>query len=148
MKGRYFDAAYIAKCYLNEPDGAAVRELARSAPALSSSALCIAELACVFHRRIREGALAPKAAVTLRESFLEDVRDEIWLLLPVTDHVLRQVEFLTRSLSVDRFLRAGDAIHIVTAVEAGFNEIWTNDRHLLSAAAHFGLKGRSISAAR
>lgn len=148
MNGRYFDAAYIAKCYLNEPDGAAVRELARSAPALSSSALCIAELACVFHRRILEGALALKAAVTLRESFLEDIRNGVWLLRPVTDHVLRQVEFLTRSLSSDTFLRAGDAIHIVTAVEAGFNEIWTNDRHLLSAAAHFGVKGRSVRPAR
>jgi predicted nucleic acid-binding protein len=41
-------------------------------------------------------------------------------------------------------LRAGDAIHIVSAVEAGFNEIWTNDRHLLAAAAHFGLKGRCV----
>jgi predicted nucleic acid-binding protein len=40
-------------------------------------------------------------------------------------------------------LRAGDAIHIATALEVGEPEIWTNDRHLLAAAAHFGIVGRS-----
>ncbi len=71
----------------------------------------------------------------------------MWLLLPVTDRVLRQVEVLVRTLPRSMFLRAGDAIHIVSAVDSGFNEIWTNDRHLLAAAAHFGLKGRSVTAA-
>lgn len=62
----------------------------------------------------------------------------------MTQYLLRQVEILTRTLPREVFLRAGDAIQIVPAVEAGFNEIWTNDRHLLAAADHFGLKGRSV----
>jgi len=40
-------------------------------------------------------------------------------------------------------LRAGDAIHTATALGTGETEIWTNDRHLLAAVAHFGLAGRS-----
>lgn len=72
----YFDTAYIAKCYLNEPGGLAVRRLAR------------------------------------RGHFLEDL--------------------------------TGDAIHLVTALEASLPEIWSNDRHLLGAAEHFGLRGRSV----
>lgn len=40
-------------------------------------------------------------------------------------------------------LRAGDASHTATALETGEAEIWTNDRHLLAAVAHFGLAGRS-----
>ncbi len=106
--------------------------------------MSIAELACAFHRKVREGTLSSKSAAALREYFLEDVRNETWLLIPVSDRILRQVEILTRSLPKSTPLRAGDAIHIVSAVEAGFNEIWTNDRHLLAAAAHFGLKGRSV----
>lgn len=145
MNGCYFDAAYLAKCYLNEPDSPAVRELARSAETLQTSALAIAELACVLHRHVREGVLKAKMAGHLRDLFLEDLRSEMWLLIPVTDRILRQVDSFTRRLSPAVFLRASDAIHIVSAVETGFNEIWTNDRHLLSAAAHFGLKGRSIS---
>ena len=43
-------------------------------------------------------------------------------------------------------LRAGDAIHTATALETG--EIWTNNRHLLAAVAHFGLAGRSFATIR
>ena len=45
------------------------------------------------------------------------------------------------------FVRVADdtagAIHTATALETGETEIWTNDRHLLAAVAHFGLAGRS-----
>jgi hypothetical protein len=34
----------------------------------------------------------------------------------------------------------------VSARDAGFSEIWSNDRHLLAAARHFGLRGRSVTA--
>ena len=44
------------------------------------------------------------------------------------------------------FLRAGDAVHLMTAVDAGFKEVWTNDRHMLAAASSFGLRGRSVPA--
>jgi predicted nucleic acid-binding protein len=140
----YFDTAYVGKCYLNEPDALAVRETARSGEGLYTSALVMAELACAFHRNLREGTLTHRTARTARDQFLADVRSEVWRLLPVTDHILNRIESLTRALPREVFLRAGDAIHLVSAVEAGFNEIWTNDRHLLAAAAHFGLKGRSI----
>ena len=140
----YFDSAYIAKCYLNEVDGSGVRELARSASGLYSSALCVAELACVFHRQVREGSIAPSLAAVLRGYFLEDIKNEVWALIPVTDLLLHRVEFLTRNLPVSCHIRAGDAIHLVSAVELGFEEIWTNDCHLLAAAACVGLKGRSV----
>jgi predicted nucleic acid-binding protein len=41
------------------------------------------------------------------------------------------------------FLRAGDAVQLVSALEAGEPEVWTNDRRMLAAAPHFGLVGRS-----
>jgi predicted nucleic acid-binding protein len=137
----YFDTAYGGKCYLNEPDSRDVRDLASSSEDMSCSASSIAEFACEIHRKVREGTLTQKSAATLQGYFLEDIRDDTWLLIPVSDRILRQVELLTRSSPKSTPLRTGDAIHIVSAVEAGFNEIWTNDRHLLAAAAHFGLKG-------
>ena len=39
----YFDTAYIAKFYFNEPDSARVRELVRNAGLICSSALALAE---------------------------------------------------------------------------------------------------------
>ena len=140
----YFDTAYIAKCYLNEPDARKVRKLAQTADGLYSSAWCIAELACVFRRHIREGSILPEQTATLRKVFLDDVRDNVWILSPVSERLLMRVESLVGGLAKDVYLRAGDAIHLVSALEAGFTEIWTNDRHLLNAAPHFGLLGRSV----
>lgn len=48
------------------------------------------------------------------------------------------------ALPATAYLRAADAVHLVSALEAGFTEIWSNDRHLLAAAAYFGLQGRSV----
>jgi predicted nucleic acid-binding protein len=148
LTGLYFDTAYVGKCYLHEPDADAVRQTAQSATELYTSAFTIAELACALHRNCREGTLTPAAERTARDQFLEDVQKETWILVPVTERILRQVELLTRTMPRDMFLRAGDAIHIVSAVEAGFHEIWTNDRHLLAAAANFGLTGRTVKPAR
>lgn len=89
--------------------------------------------------------MSPPEAERCRGFFLHDVRDGILLLLPVSDRVLYRVEALTRSLPASSFLRAGDAIHLTTAREAGFDEIWSNDRHLLAAARYFGLLGRSLT---
>ena len=140
----YFDSAYVAKCYLNEPDGKAVRKLARSSSALYSSAWAIAELACVFLRHVRERALTNEAAAQMRGLFAQDVADRVWRLLPVTDLLLHRVEAELRTFPADTPLRAGDAVHLVTAREAGFGQIWTNDRHLLRAAPSFGIQGTSI----
>jgi predicted nucleic acid-binding protein len=140
----YFDTAYIAKCYLTEPDGEKVRELARSASGLCSSALCVAEIACVFHRQVREGSLDASAAAFLRKYFRNDLKNQVWELIPVTDHLLNGVEDLIKSLPTGCFIRAGDAIHVASAIEFGFQEIWSNDRHLLAAANHAGLRGRSV----
>jgi predicted nucleic acid-binding protein len=104
----------------------------------------LAELACVFHRQVREGFLDPEAAERQRSLFLADLDDGIWELFPLTDRLLRKVGDLTRSLPTSCFLRAGDAVHLVTALEHGFSEIWTNDRRLKAAAVHAGITSRSV----
>ena len=40
-------------------------------------------------------------------------------------------------------LASGDAVHLATALEIGELEVWTSDRHMLAAAPHFGLIGRT-----
>jgi predicted nucleic acid-binding protein len=140
----YFDTAYVAKCYLNEPDGKKVRKLARRADGLYSSSLCIAELACVFQRHVREGSITPDEAASLRRIFLEDIRNGVWVLFPVSERLLYQIELLVGGLPPTAYLRAGDAIHLVSAKDAGFQEIWTSDRRLLQAAQYFDLVGKNL----
>jgi predicted nucleic acid-binding protein len=140
----YFDTAYVAKCYLNEPDGKRVRKLARSAVGLVSSIWCIAELSCVFHRHVQEESLTPRQAVSHFDLFLADVRHGVWNLLPLGHEVLSRAAEIAVRLPPAMFLRGGDAIHLASARDAGFQEIWSSDRHLLAAASHFHLNGRSV----
>jgi predicted nucleic acid-binding protein len=140
----YFDTAYLGKCYWNEPGGRLVRELAQQADGLYSSAICIAEMACLAHRKLREGQITPADAVIRRDLFLDDVNSGVITAVPVTDRLLRRVEATTRALPPSCYLRTFDALHLVTAADFGFVEVWTNDRHMLAAAPHFGLAGRSV----
>jgi predicted nucleic acid-binding protein len=139
----YLDSAYIAKYYVNEPDAAAVRNVIRRAPNVCSSSWALAEVTCVFHRHVREGSLSVEQGRELMDLFRNHVEDDIWSLIPVTDGLLRRVATLIRGLPPHVPLRAGDAVHLVTALEAGEREVWTNDRHLLAAAPYFGIAGKS-----
>ena len=139
----YLDSAYVAKCYINEPDSTKVRALVRQETDLQTSALSLAEMACIFQRHVRKKGLTRRQANELRSAFMKDVDDGVWLLHPVSEAMLRKVEIAVGSLPANVYLRAGDAIHLVTARDAGFGELWSNDRRLLDAARHFGLRGRS-----
>jgi predicted nucleic acid-binding protein len=140
----YFDTAYVAKFYLKEPDSDAVRKLAVQAEALHSSEWCLAEMACTLGRQVREGALTRSEAADARRIFRQHVAHGDWVLTPVTRSLLEEVDAVVHTLPGDTFLRAGDAVHLVSARAAGFGEIWSNDRHLLRVARHFGLRGRSV----
>jgi len=139
----YFDSAYVAKCYLNDPDSERVRRLVRKPAVLVSSSLCIAEVCCAIYRRVRERALAPAQGAELSDLFRQNVDDGVWTLVPSSERLLWEVSRALRSLPEDVCVRAGDAIHLVSARQEGFTEVWTNDRHMLAAAVHFGLKGRN-----
>ncbi len=122
--------------------------MAARAAGLYSSAFAIAELACVFSRQIRERRMTAAQAAIWRRRFREDLREGVWVLFPVSEHLLDRAEAMIGGLPPEVYLRAGDAIHLTTAHEHGFDEIWSNDRRLLSAATHFGMKGRSVQPAR
>lgn len=140
----YLDSAYIAKYYVNEPDAPGVRNLVTAAARVCSSAWAIVEVTCVFHRHVREGSLSEAEGSELIDAFRSHVDDDVWNLVPITQALLRRTAVLIRGLPRRVPLRAGDAIHLATALSEGEPEIWTNDRHLLAAAAHFGLTGRSV----
>lgn len=140
----YFDTSYIAKFYLNEPDSPRVREIVRHADAIHSSVLALVEFHAVLHRQMREQTITPAAARNLASLFAGHAEQGLWHLMPVGEGLLRRTA--TRMLSAPRhlFLRTADAVHLMSAKEAGEREIWTNDRHMLAAASYFGLSGRSV----
>jgi predicted nucleic acid-binding protein len=140
----YFDTCYIAKFYFNEPESARVRELVRSADRIQSSRWAVPELHGVIHRQIREGTISAEAGREISTLFYGHVKDGLWHLLPVNEALLRRTSALLIAAPSTLFVRTADAVHLVTAQEAGEQEIWTNDRHMLAAAGYFGVAGRSI----
>jgi predicted nucleic acid-binding protein len=93
---------------------------------------------------MRENKLSQRRFRELLDAFLRHVGQDVWTFLPVTYRTLQKAAALVRAAPAAFYLRAGDAIHLAAAMRAEEHEIWTNDRHLLRAAEHFGLSGRSV----
>ena len=140
----YFDTSYIAKFYFNEPESSRVRQLVQSADIIQSSVWALAEFHGVIHRRLREGSFSPEDAHEISSRFYEHVQEGLWKLIPIHEALLRRTSTLIVSGPPDLFIRTADAVHLMTAREAGERDVWTNDRHMLASAAYFGLIGRSV----
>jgi predicted nucleic acid-binding protein len=136
----YFDTSYIVRLYLEDLGWQKVREIA----ATDNIACCLlgrAEVLAVFHRKLREGFLNHDEMRVLLNQFHRECELGAFQWLPFSAIVVASLHKRYANLSGSVHLRAGDAIHLACAAENGFKEIYSNDRHLLEAARHFGLQG-------
>jgi predicted nucleic acid-binding protein len=140
----FVDTAYIVKCFVPELGHVPVRELFDVHKTVAASTLSRVEFAVALNRTVREGRLPHSAVPTAFQCLERDERDGMWEWHPVTTQILRSAEAAIRNLSPAVYLRAADAVHIICARENGFREIYSNDRHLLAAAPHFGLRGVNV----
>lgn len=76
--------------------------------------------------------------------FEADDQAGVWNWLPLTNDLCRKVAAFIKGLPASTFIRSGDVLHQASAAENGFSEIYSNDRHLLTAGSHFGLKPINI----
>ena len=74
----YFDAAYIAKCYLNEPGADRVREVAYGAQGLASCELARLEFASILKRHIRERHVTRREMTAILKEFEDDEKNGVW----------------------------------------------------------------------
>ena len=137
----YFDAALVAKFYVNEPGRDAVRRLAKRAGTVATSGIAVAEVAAAFHRKLREGSIDVSLFEALQGQFHHDVTRGLWTLIELTPVVLQQVRALFARLDRSVFLRSLDAVHLVTARAEHFDHLYSNDTHLLAACGSVHLKG-------
>jgi predicted nucleic acid-binding protein len=137
----YFDATFLVRLYVNEPGYQEIRSLVADVDEIRSSILGKIETEAAFHRKVREGSFNQEALIKLNRQFAENQKEDLLVWLPLSETVIDRVHRAFLDLPSHVFLRAGDAIHLATASEAGFKEIYSNDRHLLAAAQLFKLKG-------
>jgi predicted nucleic acid-binding protein len=137
----YFDAALVAKFYLNEPGRDQVRQLARAAGLVVTSGIAVAEVSAAFHRKLREKAVDVSVFKALQGQFAYDLDAGLWRLAAATEAVIREVHAVYTRLDASVFVRSLDTLHLVTARAEGFVRVYSNDRHLLGACRRFGLEG-------
>ncbi|HEX7670171.1 MAG TPA: type II toxin-antitoxin system VapC family toxin [Polyangiaceae bacterium] len=140
----YFDAAFIAKCYLNEPGADRVRKFARSSDGLCACEVGRLEFFSTVKRHQREGRLTRAEVRAVLTRFESDDGNGVWSWLPVTAALLQAACEAVRELPVEVPLRALDALHLQCARDEGLSEVYTNDRHMTAAAPHFRLIARNL----
>ncbi len=140
----YLDTSYVAKLYLAEPESALVEALVFKTHPVRTSALTLTEFHSVLHRRVNEGGLPEAQARRIAAVFLSHVADGLWVLVPITEQLLRRTSAIILAAPPGLNIRSADAIHLMSAAEADETEIWTSDRNMLGAAGYFGLAGRTV----
>jgi predicted nucleic acid-binding protein len=140
----YFDSSYLLKCYLAEPGHAVVRSLARQSGPVACGVLGKTECRAALHRHVREGKLSAVQAAQVHQVMQADDAAGLWVWLPLTDDVFQAANRVFEQLPASVFLRSADALHLACAQKNGFAEVYSNDRHLLAAAPHFGLVGKNV----
>ncbi len=136
----YLDAAYIAKFYVEEEDSERVRAFLDGAPSATSCIHAMAEVACVFHRKLREGHIPQEDFEFVCAQFEADCEAGIWSWLPMSEALVQSVRRKISTLPATIFLRAADALHLMCAAAEGCAAVHTSDRHMIAAAPSFGLK--------
>ena len=140
----YCDTSYLLKYYVDEPGSSEVRVLIDKQIGVGSLSLGRLELAAAFHRKLREPRIDRVAYKSVIGQFESDHAAGIWTWFDSTQILIEKTSKKFAALSSKTFLRVSDALHLICAKEHGFREIYSNDKHVLAAARHFGLKGRDV----
>ena len=97
-----------------------------------------------MNRKTRECLSLDKDGQEILKDFEEDEQNGVWQWFGVTSELLEKAREAVLDIPTTVFLRSGDALHLACAEEQGFQEVYTNDRHMLKAARHFHLTGVNV----
>lgn len=135
----YFDTSFLVPLLLPEPASRAVDEFfnkVEPTAALTVSQWGRVEFASVLSRLSRMGELTKAATSACAERFDKLIGDSFDVIAPtVADYDLCW-GWLCR---FDSNLRAGDALHLAIAANAGATKVYTLDHGMLEAGRQLGL---------
>ncbi len=139
----YFDTSYVVRLFLEDSGWQKVRQLAAT-DRLACGLHGRAEVIAAFHRRFRGGAITQPDLHQLIGQFEQDCEAGAFHWLPLSSAVIARLTKVYSGLPKTTPLRAADALHLASAAENSFKEIYSNDIHQLAAAIHFHLRGTNV----
>ena len=140
----YYDSNYLLKLQIAEAGSTDVRAHAATVLEIHTAHHGRAEFASAAFRKVREGVATAADYQRLIAQLKSDIASSTVVMLPLTDAIIDRIESVSATAPATTYLRAADALHLATAVENGFTEIYSNDKHLLAAAPLFGLRGVNV----
>ena len=141
----FCDTSTLAKYYVQEAESVAVQARRDADGTVVASHLARAEIMAVFHHRFRERIWSKNEFEAVIRQFSRDDIGGYWSWAPIDSVIVEQAVKIYTTLPENVFLRASDCLHLVTALNHGFIEICTHDRHQISAASALGLRVLTIT---
>jgi len=121
----YVDTSVLVALCVNEPKSADVsRWYSKSKDKLVSSVWCVTEFASALGIKQRTGQITTEQAQVAWHNFQRLCTNDLTLLSPDTD-LFHKATFLT--LDAATGLRAGDALHLTSALQANAKRMATLD---------------------
>jgi len=140
----YFDTNYLFRVYSQEFGHDQVKALLSDTDKIAVAWHGRAEYASILLRKRREGPDSTEQLTSLWNQYQADCQLGLIEFLPLSEAVMSRLEYVLVSAPSDTYIRAADALHLACAAEHGFTEVYSNDRHFLTAASLFGLKGINV----
>lgn len=134
----YLDSCVIVKLVCHEPDSEAYHRVVIG-QFLITSELAVAEVRSALLTKERAGRISRRDRLTGWYLFLEKVRDQELLLLPLDRRVIERAGAVIEQCHPQTPLRTLDAIHVATAELQGGEQMCSSDQRVRSASELIGL---------
>lgn len=134
----FLDTSALAKQYVREPGSPEVRGWIAEADELVLSVLALPELISLFSRSRREGGISNEQYAVLKQNARRAI-GEATIIQTTSAVIAVAIRCLERAP-----LRASDAIHIASALEAGVDRFVSADRRQCEAARVMGLRVEAV----
>jgi len=129
----FLDASALTKSYIPEAGTATIVARCEEAEVVVLSVLAAPEVISAFNRLRREGKLSQDDYEALKKQLAEDLKNST--IVALTQSVIdKSIQSMERAP-----LRASDAIHIASAMEAAPDRFLSGDRRQCAAARLMGL---------
>ena len=134
----YLDSCVIVKLVSHEPDSEAYHGIVTGHPVVTSE-LAVAEVRSALLSKERAGRISRQARLQGWRLFQEKVRDQEFVLLPLSRQVIERAGAVIDQCHPNVALRTLDAIHVATAELQGGELMCSSDVRVCEASDFIGL---------